>query len=291
MIRKLYLLILSAIISVSVMTAQQNAGNTEVSIDQNLEESSSADTQQPVAGDYATAENLAQRGDSAYSADDFVLAEQLYNNAMATGGTSSVLYYNLGNAYYRQGNLGKALVNYERALKIDPTNSDARTNLEFVKTKITDRQIDSGSIMSTLWDSIVCFFHADTWAWIAVILFALFLAGVCTYLFSSVIVVKKFSFFGGIVVFFLTVIVVVISFAAANRVENNDYAIILSPAVQLSTSPREARNQSEEAFLLHEGTKVEVVDSVSSPGEGKWYEVNVGHGERAWIKASDVERI
>lgn len=236
-------------------------------------------------------EALAQQADSAYAADNFVLAEQLYLSAMAADGTSTTLFYNLGNTYYRQGNLGMALVNYERALKLDPTNTDARTNLDFVKTKITDRQIDSGSIMTTLWDNIVGFFKADTWACIAVVLFAIFLAGICTYLFSSVIVVKKLSFFGGIVVFLLCGIAVIVSFAAANRVESNDYAIILSPAAQLSTSPREARTQAEEAFLLHEGTKVEVVDSVSGTAEGKWYEVKVGHGERAWIKASDVERI
>lgn len=234
---------------------------------------------------------LAQRGDSAYAADNFVLAEQLYTEAMKAEGTSSVLFYNLGNAYYRQGNLGKAIVNYERALKLDPTNDDARTNLEFVKTKITDRQIDSGSIMTTLRDSVVEFFHADTWAWISVVLFALFLAGVATYLFSSVVLVKKISFFGGIVVFLLCVGAVIVSFAAANRTETDRWAIILPPSAQLSTTPREARTQTEEAFLLHEGTKVEIVDSVAGSSEGKWYEVKVGHGERAWIKASEVERI
>ena len=168
---------------------------------------------------------------------------------------------------------------------------DARINLEFVKTKITDRQIDSGSIMTTLWDNIVSLFKADTWAWIAIVLFAIFLAGACTYLFSSVVMVKKASFFGGIVVFFLCAGAVIISFAAANRVDSNKFAIILSPSAQLSTSPREARTQAEEAFLLHEGTKVEIVDSIGVTAEGAWYEVKVGHGERAWIKATDVERI
>ena len=236
-------------------------------------------------------EALAEKADSAYAADNFVLAEQLYISAMEAGGTSAPLFYNLGNAYYRQGNLGMALVNYERALKIDPTMEDARINLEFEKTKITDRQIDSGSIMTTLWDNIVSLFKADTWAWIAIVLFAIFLAGACTYLFSSVVMVKKASFFGGIVVFFLCAGAVIISFAAANRVDSNKFAIILSPSAQLSTSPREARTQAEEAFLLHEGTKVEIVDSIGGTAEGAWYEVKVGHGERAWIKATDVERI
>lgn len=233
----------------------------------------------------------AQMADSAYAADNFTLAEQLYLESIKTDGTSTTLFYNLGNAYYRQGNLGKAIVNYERALKLDPTNADAQANLEFVKSKITDRQIDEGSIMTTLWNSITGFFKADTWACIAIALFALFIAAAFTYILSNVVFVKKLSFFGGIVVFLLCAAAIIVSFAAANRTTDNSHAIILPPSAQLSTTPREARTQAEEAFLLHEGTKVEVVDSVMTPGEGMWYEVKVGQNERAWIKATDVERI
>lgn len=239
----------------------------------------------------ASASALISQADSAYAADNFPMAERLYKDALIHHGSSSVLFYNLGNTYYRQGNLGMALVNYERALKLDPSNSDARINLEFVKGKIADRQIDEGSIMETLWDNTVTLFKADTWAWIAVVLFALFLAGLVTYLFSRVVIVRKISFFGGAIVFILCAAAIIISFAAANRIESDNWAIVLPPASQLSTSPREARTQSEEAFLLHEGTKVEIVDSVQTSGEGKWYEVLVAGRERAWIKAADVERI
>lgn len=237
------------------------------------------------------AELLAHQADSAYSADNFLLAEQLYLRVLETGGSSTALFYNLGNAYYRQGNLGKAIVNYERALKLDPTNRDARANLEFVNSKITDKQIDSGSYMMSVWDGAVGMFHADTWAVISLILFAVFIGAVAAYIFSSAVAVKKASFFGGLVVFFVTVCAVIISFAAANRVNSADYAIILPPASQLSTSPREARSQAEQAFLLHEGTKVEIIDSIPGQGDGMWYEVMVGHGERAWVKADEVERI
>lgn len=239
-----------------------------------------------------TGEELAALADSAYTKDNFLEAEDLYLQALKLDGSSSVLFYNLGNTYYRQGNFGKAIVNYERALKLDPTNADARKNLDFVNSKITDKQIiDNGSYMQSVWEGTVGYFQADTWAIVALVLFAMFLGAVAVYIFSSAVTVKKAGFFGGLIVFVLTVSAVVISFAAANRVNSNNYAIILPPASQLSTSPREARNQSEQAFLLHEGTKVEIIDSIANPGEGMWYEVMVGRGERAWIKASEVERI
>lgn len=233
-----------------------------------------------------------QQADSAYAADNFALAEELYLKAAKEHGTSTTLFYNLGNTYYRQGNLGKAIVYYERALKLDPSNSDARTNLEFVKGKIADKEPDSSSVIGKAVDNIINSFHADAWAWIALALFAIFIGAAAAYLFSEAVLVRKTAFFGGMLVFVLTVCAVAISFAAANRVESDKYAIILPPAAQLSTSPREARSQSEQAFLLHEGTKVEVIDSVSSPGEGgKWLEVKVPTGERAWIKSTDVERV
>lgn len=236
-------------------------------------------------------DRLIAKADSAYTADNFAQAEVLYMQAMKAGGTSSELFYNLGNTYYRQGNLGKAILNYNRALKLDPTNGDARQNLEFVNSKITDKQIDSGSYMWSVWQGTVGLFRADTWAIIALVLFALFLGSVAVYVFSSAVTIKKASFFGGMIVFIITVCAVIISFAAANRVNSDSEAIVLVPAARLATSPREARSQAEEAFLLHEGTKVEIIDSISNPSDGLWYEVLVGRGERAWIKSDEVERI
>lgn len=282
------IIILTLIASLTSATAQTD---TEMSADATTTTAAGSSEQQAVATPEPVRGALAQQGDSAYSQDNFQLAEQLYLESIKRDGTSSTIFYNLGNAYYRQGNLGKAIVNYERALKLDPTNSDARDNLEFVKSKITDRQIDEGSIMTTLWNNIVGLFKANTWAWIAVILFALFLAGAFTYMLSSVVMIKKLSFFGGIIVFILCATAIIISFAASNRMTENRYAIILPPSAQLSTTPREARTQAEEAFLLHEGTKVEIVDSISTAADGTWYEVKVGGRERAWIKASEAERI
>lgn len=277
--------------SVAVVAGGENAA---MPAGQSAAESSAAavpDSIAPQENVILDGQKLAEQADSAYSKDNFMLSEMLYLQALKAGGSSSALFYNLGNTYYRQGNLGKAIVNYERALKLDPSNKDARQNLEFVNARIADKQIDSGSYMDSIWQGTVGAFHADTWAVIALVLFAIFLGAVAAYIFSSAVAVKKASFFGGMVVFVVTVAAVIISFAAANRMNDNNFAIILQPSVQLSTSPREARSQAEEAFLLHEGTKVEIIDSIVSPGEGMWYEVMVGHGERAWVKASEVERI
>jgi tetratricopeptide (TPR) repeat protein len=282
---------LFTVMSIAIATALTGNAQTDNNTATDSTQTTVAAKPEAKASGKAVVSDLNAAADSAYAADNYALAEQLYLESIQKTGTSSVLFYNLGNAYYRQGFLGKAIVNYERALKLDPTNSDAKDNLAFVNTKITDKQINDQSLMDAVWNKIVCCFTANAWAWLTVILFALFLSSIAVYLFSSAVMLKKICFFGGIIVFLVCAMSTIISFSAAKRVENNSYAIILPPSSQLSTTPREARTRSEEAVLLHEGTKVEIIDSIATSADGKWYEVRVGSTERAWIKSGDVERI
>ena len=105
---------------------------------------------------------------------------------------------------------------------------------------------------------------------------------------------RKFGFFGGIVLLFATIISAILSVHGANISTTNRFAIIISPSSLLSTSPREPKDRTEEAMLLHEGTKVEILDSISAQNDTtglKWFDVQVDNAHRAWIKSSDVERI
>ncbi len=236
-------------------------------------------------------EELAARADSAYVADDFSLAEKLYLDAIATDGVSPVIYYNLGNTYFRQGNLGKSVLFYERALKLDPTFKDARTNLDFVKSKLTDRQTEQSSLIGKISDRVVHAFTSDQWSTFGVVFFALFIAGFLCYMFSGRIALRKTGFFGGILMFAISVLCIIFAMVSAANLTGHDDAIVMQPSTRLSTSPREPRTASEEALLLHEGSKVEIVDSVATESDGRWYEVLVPTGDRAWIKGADIERI
>lgn len=94
--------------------------------------------------------SLALQADSAYNREDYRAAIDLYRAAIAADGPSTVVYYNLGNAYYRNDNIGKAVVAYERALRIDPTNDQARQNLSFVRSRIQDRPEDDSTFLANL---------------------------------------------------------------------------------------------------------------------------------------------
>lgn len=231
--------------------------------------------------------------DSAYNDLAYSRALELYKQAADSAGASTHLYYNIGNTYYRLGDLGRAVLWYERALQLDPSNKDARANLEFVNTRITDRPVDDRSLVTRIYDNVTNSAHPDTWAWVTFGLFALTVAAFVGYLMTRQVMVRKTCFFGGAALLVLTILSLSVALTGSSRASNHNRGIITVPSAQLSTAPRAAVDANSQAFLLHEGTKVEIVDSVmpSQPGTGEaWYEVKIGNA-RAWINARDIERI
>ncbi len=240
------------------------------------------------------ASQLAEQGDKAYAADQYTKAIELYLEAAKNDGTSSELYYNIGNCYYRLKQLGKAILYYERALKLDPSNADARANLNFVNGKIIDKPADNSTVMSKLLDKTVSTFTTDTWSWLAAAGFILVLAAICCYIFGKNVTLRKVSFFGGILLVIVTLFTITMAIISANRATSTHRAVITSPSSQLSTSPRTPKDKSEEAIMLHEGTVVEIIDSVKTPNDSIstiWYDVRIDRNHRAWIAKTTIERI
>lgn len=234
------------------------------------------------------------RADSAYNGDNFQLAVKLYTAAIAKQGPSADLYYNLGNSYYRLKQTGKAVLCYERALRLDPTDSDLRANLEFVNSKLTDRPGERGTFIGNALDSAASCATSNAWARGALILFAITLGEIALYIFTSQIGLRKLGFFGAIVTLLLTVVALFLSFRAASIETADDKAVITEPSTILSTSPRRPLNSSEEAMMLHEGTVVTILDSVTTTGDSiksTWYNVEIDNARRAWINSADVEKI
>lgn len=240
------------------------------------------------------AASLTEMADSAYMQDDFAKAAGLYLQIANEEGTSSDLLYNLGNCYYRMGQPGMAIVYYERALRLDPFNNEARTNLEFVNSKITDEPGDRGMFISNTVNGFARKVPANVWAGFAIGSFILLLGAIALYVFTANIRFRKIGFFGAIVLLALCVITNIFAHIATDYSTAGDEAIIIKPSTLLSTSPREPKDRSEEAILLHEGTKVELLDSVSTRTDSivtKWYDVQVDNNNRAWIKGADIEKI
>lgn len=238
-------------------------------------------------------ESLDAAADTAYmrgTIQDYIEAIKLYNEAIEKEGSSASIYYNLGNAYYRVDSLAKAIINYERALRLDPTDEDIRANLEFVRTKLIDVQATDG-ITNVLVEKSMQMFSPNGWAIVSIIIFVGVLILVGGYIFSNNIRLRKFYFFAAITIFLINIISIIITINATSIVSGNNEAIVIAKSTQLSTSPS---SESPKAMLLHEGSKVKVIRELATPYDSnvkKWIEVEAAGDNRAWIDAKDIEII
>ena len=226
--------------------------------------------------------------DAAYRDMNYAKSIKLYEAQVAKNRSinqeSAQLYYNLGNAYFRDNQIAKAIVNYERALLINPGDSDIRHNLRFAKTRIEDKIDSVDSFFINKWvRSLQNLYSANTWAIIGVVLFTLFIVTIGVYMISLQLSMRKISFYVGIVLFFAVVITNVFAFQQKRKITNRSTAIVMSASVSIYTSPDA---HSQELFRLHEGAKVTIKRE-----EGRWVEIVIANGSVGWLQKMNVEVI
>lgn len=224
------------------------------------------------------------QGDSAYMRNDYASAIQIYESLL-TKGEAAEIYYNLGNSYYKTDDIAKAILNYERALLLQPGNADVRANLEIARSKTIDKVVSVPDIFFVTWTkSLINRLSVDAWAKLGVAFFILLLVSFSLFFFSKQIVWKKSGFIAGIV--FLIFVVLSNVFASEQKTElmNRNNAIILSPSVTVRSTPSESGTS---LFVLHEGHKIEIKDNSMR----EWKEIRLEDGKVGWVPASAIEVI
>lgn len=235
-----------------------------------------------------------QLGDSAYNKSSYVEALQHYNSSLEREGVSSELYYNIGNTYYRLGNVGQAVLSYERALRLNPANDDARANLQFVYERIQDRPEDNSSFLDVLQQRIVSAMSPDSWALTALVMFILVAGAAALYLFGTNVMLRKVGFFGGLVLLFCFAYDLYIAWQAASGSHYDGAAVVTAAGATLRSMPSSASKADNNSVPVPVGTRVVVLDSLATPQDSHsslWYNVKINNTSRAWISASDVERV
>ncbi len=233
------------------------------------------------------AQNLQQLADSAivyYNAGDYRSAIDNYNEIIANGQSSSALFYNLGNAYYKSGNMALAITNYERALRLSPNDEDILFNLKLSKSQTVDKIESLPEFFLTRWyHSFTKILSSNTWAYLSLFSFLLALIFLLSFLFSRSMVLKKLSFFVALFFLISSLVSLTSSYQQKKQYFDRSYAIITNPSVNIKSSPDE---NSTSLFILHSGTKLEVLDQIQ-----KWYKIKIENGNTGWIKTDDVESI
>ena len=223
--------------------------------------------------------------------------QELYNKALnaylqqaRTGEVSADLYYNIGNTYYRLKDNARAILYYERALLLDPGHSDARYNVDFVRTRANIDEDQGANIFGIWLDAAVSRLSSNTWAVIALVAFLLMLAAVAAYIFLDAVAWRKVGFFGAIIALVVTIGALVCAVQMHDRAMNHRQAIVMANPAALSTSPRVPKDKSEVAFELAAGFKVTIIDKVTTAGT-VWYHIETASRRQAWITARDLEII
>jgi tetratricopeptide (TPR) repeat protein len=222
-------------------------------------------------------------GNEAYMEGDYEAALNHYLQAEPnTEGLA--INYNLANAYFKLGQIPESILHYERALRFDPSNEDVQYNLSLANDLIVDRiDVLPKSKFQIWWRTFRYSLGPDGWGklCIALSLFAVLLF--LLYSLSASSNLRRFGFFGG----FLATVFMVLSFTLAQSAENYRYAqksaIIFTDKVDVKSEPR---GGSVNVFVLHSGTKVEILSQ-----EGEWYEVEIASGAQGWIYQDELQLI
>ncbi len=224
----------------------------------------------------------------AYKSENYTKSIELYEQAVSQGLSgkkeSPEIYYNLANAYFRNDQLGKAILNYERALLIQPNDRDIRHNLKFARLRTEDRIESVNDFFLANWmNGIQNLFTSNGWAWIGIIFFILLLCGVGTFLFSRTVWIKKTAFYSSIVFLLFVLTANSFSFRQKSKLTNRDSAIIMMGSATIYAEPK---TSSKEVFQLHEGTKVKVRNR-----DNNWVEVEIANGSVGWTMKENIEII
>ena len=230
-------------------------------------------------------DSLWNAANSAYVDGRWADAVADYELISGMGLESASLYCNTGDAYFKDGNIPMAILYYERALKLDPSYEDARYNLELLNAMIQDRIEPVPEFVLKAWFRDLCYImDSDSWAVCFIVLLALTLALVLVFLLAPTAGGRRAGFFTGIAVLLLAVMSLSFSIWQKNDYSDADKAIVMRPVTSVKSSP--AAGSSTDLFILHEGTKVKVIDEV-----GSWNNIELADGRRGWIPSADIERI
>lgn len=229
-------------------------------------------------------EKLFDQGKELYKNGKYQQAINAWMQILENGQTSSELYFNLGNAQYKLNQIGPSIYYYEKALQLSPNDADIKNNLAFAENARIDAIEPLPTSVFTKWyRNIADTFTFDGWAIAAVLFSILFIALFLLYYFSYTEIRKRLLFAASIVSMIVMVGAITMAFITYGDYNKNQHAIIFASQIEVKAEPSMGSNS---AFVLHEGTKVEIIAK-----DGNWYRISLADGKDGWIPGSDLKQL
>ena len=225
-----------------------------------------------------------EAGNKAYIEGNYDKAIEEYSAILEGGEYSMKLYYNLANAYFKTGAIGKSILYYNKALRIAPSEEDVRHNLAIAEAQTKDRiavipEFFLNRWLRTLRNSMSC----TAWSVLSLVAFGLLLACALLFLLASRLPWRKSGFYGALCAFVLFVAMTSFAVSARNDMLLHEEAIVMGSAISVKSSPDRS---ATDLFVLHEGTKVKVLSEVD-----EWCEVVIADGKKGWTERKNIEEI
>ena len=223
-------------------------------------------------------------GNKEYRFGNYDKAITIYEELVKQGYRSAALYYNLGNSFYKSGNYAKAIVNFERALILKPQDDDIRFNLRLASLNTVDKIEPIPKLFyEQWWDRFISSFSSDTWSKIGIAACWLTLLFAGIYIFSNSVFFKKTGFFISLFFGISAAFILFTGQVQHARIYDHKTAVIIETSAYIKSSPEE---KSTNLFMLHAGTKIEIVDELQG-----WKKIKIANGNIGWISNNDVEVI
>lgn len=230
------------------------------------------------------AQSAFEKGNDLYKKEKYEEAVVFYEGILKSGQQSAELYFNLGNTYYKLHRVAPAVYNYEKALLLTPDDIEIQTNLKFAqKMAIDEIKVVPKVGFSKMLSDALDIFHYDVWAAIATGFSALFLLFFVGYYFGSTSLLKRTFFVGMILAFFFMLISVAAAITERNTYNNERPAVVFAESVSVKSEPKTA---APEAFVLHEGTKVFILEN-----QDKWRKIQLTDETEGWIEKAAIKEL
>lgn len=229
-------------------------------------------------------DELMKRANKLYQEQNYSTAISDYQKILSQGYESGILYFNLGNAYFKDGRLGLAIFNYEKGLKLDPNNEDLVYNLKIANARTFDKITEVPKLFIVAWwEGLVTLFGVSGWSLFVVIVFWILLGSIAFYFFSKKNRIQRIAFVSASGSLSLLILFALLLFARTNRESSSNYGILLESTYTVKVTPD---LKSNDAFVIHEGIKFKVEDNV-----GEWIRIRLIDGKIGWIQNKAVGQI
>lgn len=231
---------------------------------------------------FAQKDQLFEDANALYNDGKYAEAIDKYESILSSKMHSSELYFNLGNANYKLNNIAPSIYYYEKALQLEPNDKEIQNNLAFAQNMTIDaidKVPDVG--FSKITKNIVNTFKTDTWAKIAVGVVFLFVLIFLAYHFSYTSSKKRMAFVTSILSLLIACFSVAMAFQKESLNKKDNPAIVFTQESRVKADPNQT---SEEVFRLHEGTKVQVLETYDD-----WKKIQLSDNSTGWIPSKDIK--